>query len=210
MPLIPEYLKPLYQDSRTINYGLKNDKIPCFNDDKFLYTRNGDRLVHPFNTNSYRDILDYTLQKQNNIKESLESAGYLVKTIDIKQTWRLVLNLGEKNAYENGFLLHPVYGVPYLSESAIKGMVRTYVIENYYDFDEDSALKCPDFQILFGEESFKSDELTKGNIGLIHFHPAFLTERNFEITADVITNLNENYYNKDNDCLLYTSDAADD
>lgn len=186
------------------NYGLATDKFGRFKDETLDYIdRNGrDKLYHKFYFSSHKQIIAYLQSKQSNIQATLKNSGYLVESIHIEQNWRLVLNLGQATAYNNGFLLHPVYGIPYLSESAIKGMVRTYVIESKYAFDEKKALENDEFRALFGSRNSKDN--TNEQQGLVHFAPAYPTNstndgqgKEFTIEADIINSLNKDYYGDD-------------
>ncbi|HXG59803.1 MAG TPA: type III-B CRISPR module RAMP protein Cmr6 [Planctomycetota bacterium] len=59
--------------------------------------------------------------------ESLRSLGAAVVSESAVLTSRLVSRLGEPHALETGFMFHPLYGVPYLPGSGIKGAVRAVV-----------------------------------------------------------------------------------
>lgn len=47
--------------------------------------------------------------------------------------WRLVTGMGEASVYETHLTLHPVYGVPYMPASTIKGVLRHYMQEQGAD-----------------------------------------------------------------------------
>lgn len=198
------------------NYGLGLNKFGRFNKNKLDYIDyNGqDNLYHKFVFKDHWDIIAYTQKKQKDLRTELK-CYFTVDGISVQQDWRLVLNLGETTAYNNGFLLHTIYGIPYLSDTAIKGMVRTYVIENYFDFKEDIALKNEVFIDLFGtankqDSDVGEQENDKVQQGLIKFAQAFpmnTINDPYTIEADIINNHNEDYYADDN-TVNYPSDST--
>jgi CRISPR type III-B/RAMP module RAMP protein Cmr6 len=63
---------------------------------------------------------------------------------------RLLTGAGNASVYETGLTLHPVYGIPYLPASTIKGVTRKRYIDNHHDGDEAIALGNQSFCDLFG------------------------------------------------------------
>jgi len=182
------------------NYGLAIDKFSRFTGKTLDYIayNGGDNLYHRFDKiigNQDKSILKYAQAKQKKRIKKLESK-YDVGQIEIQQNWRLALHLGSATAFNNGFLLHPVYGIPYLSDTAIKGMLRSYVVENYFDFDEDKALKSRLFVCIFGEGNDQDKSI--GKQGKVTFLPAFPTNEDFSVEADVMNPHNSNYYGSNN------------
>ena len=57
--------------------------------------------------------------------------------------WRMVVGLGSDHVQETSMTLDHVYGIPYLPGSAVKGVVRSWVIQEYFT-DEEEATR--DFQ----------------------------------------------------------------
>jgi CRISPR-associated protein Cmr6 len=56
----------------------------------------------------------------------------------VKTDWRMVIGLGSESVYETSMTLHHIYGFPYIPGQAIKGLIRNYVINEYFlqDFIE--------------------------------------------------------------------------
>jgi CRISPR/Cas system CMR subunit Cmr6 (Cas7 group RAMP superfamily) len=52
------------------------------------------------------------------------------KELRMRQISPLTSRLGEHHPYENGFMFHPLYGIPYLPGSGIKGVVRDCLPED--------------------------------------------------------------------------------
>lgn len=55
---------------------------------------------------------------------------------------RMALGLGEAAAYETGILLHHLYGLPYVPASSLKGVVRSFLIQEYFGFEVDSEARA--------------------------------------------------------------------
>ena len=52
-----------------------------------------------------------------------------VKTFEMQTASRLAIGLGNETILENSMTLHHIYGVPYITGSALKGIFRAYYIE---------------------------------------------------------------------------------
>ena len=52
--------------------------------------------------------------------------------------WRLIVGIGSASVYEVGMTLHHIYGIPYIPASSIKGLVRTWLIQNGWGMEEES------------------------------------------------------------------------
>ena len=85
-----------------------------------------------------------------------------------KVEWRFVTGTGLPHPMENGFLWHPSLGVPYLSGSAVKGLVRSW-IEAWNPFNE-SADQCLErLYRWFGSED--KDPVTRKSLRANGFNP---------------------------------------
>ena len=58
-----------------------------------------------------------------------------------RMDWRMVVGLGGNHVQETNMTLHHVYGIPYLPGSAFKGVVRSWVIQEYFGNDEKLATR---------------------------------------------------------------------
>ena len=72
--------------------------------------------------------------------------NYLAKNYHIfcgfyEVDWRMVIGLGGGHVQETNMTLDHVYGIPYLPGSAFKGVVRSWVIQEYFGNDEDLATR---------------------------------------------------------------------
>lgn len=66
--------------------------------------------------------------------------------------WRMVVGLGSDHVQETNMTLDHVHGVPYLPGSAIKGIVRSWVIQEFFNNDKALATQNIDFLNVFGSE----------------------------------------------------------
>lgn len=86
---------------------------------------------------------------------------------DYQVNWRLAIGLGNASVFENSLTLHHVYGIPYIPASSVKGIIRSWLIQEYFSYGKDEnesgegiALKdSEDFCLIFGTPSeFKIKE----------------------------------------------------
>ena len=64
------------------------------------------------------------------------------KTLQFKPDWRLAIGLGTGSIFETSMSLHHVYGFPYIPASAIKGVVRSYLITSIWGMEADNEAKA--------------------------------------------------------------------
>ncbi|BBO79928.1 hypothetical protein DSCO28_04940 [Desulfosarcina ovata subsp. sediminis] len=96
--------------------------------------------------------------------------------------YHFVTGMGYSHPVENGFAWHPILGVPYLTGSTIKGMVRAWV-ENWEDdqSDKDRLLQW------FGSTSKNPTEISyESQTGDIIFFDAIPTEP-VKLVTDIMT-----------------------
>ncbi len=80
----------------------------------------------------------------------------------------LVTGMGNEHPVENGFLWHYTLGVPYLSGSQVKGLIRALIEQYYQDNDKKAVLKK-----WFGSADKKA---VSTNVGELIFFDAIPTE----------------------------------
>lgn len=83
--------------------------------------------------------------------------------------------------------LHPIYGVPYIPGSAIKGVVKQYIIHEIPDVEQEHW-----FKKVFGISNDNTEEDKYGQ-GCAIFFDSF-PEKNFELAKDVQTPHFSEYY----------------
>lgn len=69
------------------------------------------------------------IERNNNLAESLEESGYLKKSFELTNDYRLVFGLGGANVLETNMFLHHIYGIPYIPGSALKGVAKAWAVE---------------------------------------------------------------------------------
>lgn len=62
------------------------------------------------------------------------------KVIKLQTDWRLVAGLGSESVYGTSITLHSIYGFPYIPGQAIKGIVRSWVISEFFERNEGKAI----------------------------------------------------------------------
>lgn len=154
------------------------------NGEEFLIRANhGNVSYKAINSRNNRVISQLGFQVENNT---------LVRfTGTAKGRW--VIGLGNTSVYENGMTLHHIYGIPYIPASSIKGMLRTWMINECFGFEEDSeqrALNNSVFQKIFGYGNQAEDD---GQKGVIYFFDVFPKE-SIPIEPDVMNNHYQSYY----------------
>ena len=64
-----------------------------------------------------------------NLKNAAAIAPSGLIQADFTPDWRMVTGMGEASVYETNMTLHPIYGIPYIPASSIKGILRHYLSE---------------------------------------------------------------------------------
>lgn len=125
--------------------------------------------IEPIDKNGIEQFNISKRQKQS--VESVFIPKQIVQTV-FKPAWRMVVGLGGgESVYEVGMTLHHIYGIPYIPASSIKGVLRSYIIQQKFNNSESVALKgetddSKSFIEIFG---------TTANQGNITFFDAFPT-----------------------------------
>ncbi|WCF09279.1 type III-B CRISPR module RAMP protein Cmr6 [Paenibacillus thiaminolyticus] len=104
---------------------------------------------------------------------------------------KLLLGIGALSPYSNILLmtLHPVYGIPYIPSSSLKGAVRHCWIQEKYEGNESEALKDALFVRCFGTGAENEDAVA----GQLIFFDAF-PATSYTIVLDVQTPHFKEYY----------------
>lgn len=148
------------------NYALKLNKVSPFdsNDKKFKFFEVDKGYVLVNIKPNFSCINFVTLSKRRN--DSLKNLGLIIKQGIYTIDWKLSIGLGNESVYETAIKLHHIYGIPYIPGSALKGIVRSYIILEKFsknkngDIDlknaESCALEDQGFCDIFGcpKESF--------------------------------------------------------
>lgn len=134
----------------------------------------------------------------------LQAQEYLshLEIKNFRSLWHLAIGLGQASVYDNALTLHHIYGIPYLPASSIKGLLRNYILNLYFQDREDLALQDAVFRSIFGIEPEHRSALSSADRpahentymkGKVIFFEAFPIQAP-EIVADVMTPHYQPYY----------------
>ena len=180
------------------NFALKLNKCARFERDKFCFFKsNRGKVEYQIESKPiFEDDFIRAIHLRNQHTATQLSGGNM-QTMNFKPDWRMVVGLGTESIYETSMTLHHVYGIPYMPASSIKGVVRSWIINEVFGsenlhFAEGYAIENKEFCDVFGcpkklniknpDRSFKSyysqtDGEKKGTrIGNIIFFDAFPLE----------------------------------
>ncbi|WP_457560912.1 type III-B CRISPR module RAMP protein Cmr6 [Caminibacter sp.] len=166
------------------NFHLKLNKYAIFENDKpiFYKTEKGKVVFSIYPNFGDFEFKEY-IEIQENIVKKLFGENYFKK--DLKTTYRLKIG-GEESIYEVSFKLHYIYGIPYIPASAMKGIVRSYYIQEKFNNNENKALDDDKFKYYFG---------TQEQEGNIIFFDAFPITKP-KIKVDIMNPHYGHYYNE--------------
>lgn len=190
-----------FSKKNTFNYALEINKFG-----------NICNLNSPSTKNCYREILNNIKMNTNEIKLSLKSSGYVIKSFSAEVANKIVVGLGGVSVYENDITLHHTYGVPYIPGQAIKGILRNYIVNKYVpniselderQIDEIIKKEYPLFSEIFGSGNSRYEE----NQGKIIFFDSY-PDGNIKIDVDVMTPHHKEYYGTDSEKLPYDDDVV--
>lgn len=174
MTLLPRDTKDALVNINPDNFALKWQKAARYvrgqtsEKDKFMFFKR-DRKGENFEIQPNYGDLDFT----QIAKRELENAKAILgdnraQSMAMTTQWRMVQGLGIESVYETSMTLHHVYGIPYIPASALKGMVRSWIIVTEYGGKEEIALSDQRFCDWFGcpaelmvEEESESDPKKK-------------------------------------------------
>ncbi len=113
-----------------------------------------------------------------------------------------VTGMGNEHPVENGFLWHYTLGVPYLSGSQVKGLVRSLIEQYYQEHDKADVLLR-----WFGSEDKDPQKQKNDNqVGELIFFDAIPTKQPM-LTVDIMTPHMGDWYAKGGDISNVTKDS---
>jgi len=95
--------------------------------------------------------VDFAKLNENNISNAKNLYQFFDKSLCLKPDWRLTIGLGGASVYETNITLHHVYGIPYIPASSIKGVVRSWIITEYFGTEEMAGVYEKDFPLVNAE-----------------------------------------------------------
>ncbi|WP_044895093.1 type III-B CRISPR module RAMP protein Cmr6 [Bacillus alveayuensis] len=123
-----------------------------------------------------------TMQRKSSLADLANH--YHVRQLKAKPIARIIHGLGGSHVRETSLTLHPVYGVPYIPASSVKGVVRHWFIEAFCDGEEKKLAEHETGALVFG---------TQAQRGIVQFHDIFLINQ-LVIEPDVLTVHFKDYY----------------
>ncbi|MED4877612.1 type III-B CRISPR module RAMP protein Cmr6 [Anoxybacillus geothermalis] len=121
-------------------------------------------------------------QREQAMVEWAQTGG--VKKLKARLSGRIVHGLGAGHVRETSLTIHPVYGLPYIPASSLKGLVRHWFIEAYCEGDEKRLGEHEDGRAIFGIQDHK---------GQVQFYDIFLID-GLRLEKDVLAVHMKEYY----------------
>lgn len=134
------------------NFSLKLNKVARFDKrmNKFQFFKR-ERKGENYEIKEHYGKVDF---KQIAEREYANARSFLgdnnIHRLELTTDWRMVQGLGIESVYETSLTLHHIYGIPYIPASALKGVVRNWVITKVYGTDEGAATRDQKFCDWFG------------------------------------------------------------
>lgn len=150
-----------------------------------------------------------TTQIKNDEKAMKNSQIYDINLFSMKQTWNMVVGLGTTSASETSMTLHHIYGIPYIPGQTLKGIVRSYIICEFFENDEEEAVKDDLFVRMFGRGEIKDKDgkIYDSKQGVVIFFDAVpINGKNINFTVDIMNNHHKRYYENNDLKLLNDSE----
>ena len=177
------------------NYLLKLQKFatsekPNTDKEKFTFYKNDKgNISKEIKPNFNKTVIDSIVNRHHsNAKSLLGEAN--IKDMNLKTDWRMALGLGNESVYETSITLHHIYGIPYIPASAIKGVVRSWIITNCFadtNIEKDFPLVNAEFRALTNSKVFCQIFGCPKDIQKIKFDngkPVFKKDKNGNLTKE--------------------------
>ena len=192
---IPKDTRAILKEFKDIdNFHLKLNKFAKFNHEKGYKLQNQNINEKFFYKD--KDWSFYNKQIKNYYKDIETLNLNFSDPIELKTNYRLVIG-SEESIYETSIRLHHIYGIPYIPASAIKGVVRSYMIYKYFEEElneyKDRYNKFEE-EVLFNDDDFKNYFGTPNEEGKIIFFDAFPITKP-KIKIDIMNPHYGHYYN---------------
>lgn len=183
IPFVPRnFLQELHKNSKqnnTENLNLRINRLsPLKVTNKVKFSKEYDQILKK-------------IEDETNLLKKDTQCLYQWSELNLKVLDKLVNGLGGHSIFESDITLHHIYGVPGIPAQSIKGVLRGYVIKEYFGGKAEDAVKDPVFQHIFGTGSGQENH-SQGRVVFLDSYPL----DTFEIEPDVMAVHYDNYYNK--------------
>jgi CRISPR-associated protein Cmr6 len=81
--------------------------------------------------------IDWNELKQRQIDHVKLICSEISVPMELSPDYRLAVGLGNSSIYETSITLHHIYGFPYIPASAIKGVLRNFVINEFFQLSKE-------------------------------------------------------------------------
>jgi len=162
---------------RIDNFNLKFNKYPEYDEEKqkFLINKYDEKkqgflIEKEFSFN--KDILKLLVERNEKIGKEFEGRNYKVIVQKFQTKNEMIIGFGTESVYETGMTLHHIFGISYIPGQALKGVVRNYIIGNFFEKKEEDALKDELFCYIFGSsDGAFYQTATEGNVMFFDAYP---------------------------------------
>lgn len=120
--------------------------------------------------------------------------GMQYRAVQTRLETAMAVGLGYQSVTENSMLLHPIYGIPYVPGQSVKGIFRSWYINELFQGDETKACEDALFQFIFGKEAENEEDAKEGKV---RFYDAFPVEQDMVLSLDIANNHFPSYYRGD-------------
>ncbi len=137
-----------------------------------------------------------------------------VKPFYASLDWRMVIGLGGETVLETDITLHHLYGIPFIPGSALKGLTRAYVAEEYKKYyvpeDKPEGQRGPSGKTDDDHSEIKRIFGTQKNAGTVLFFDAMPLNGEVKFVVDIMNPHYPDYYNslKSNQTIPPTNDQS--
>lgn len=177
------------------NFSLRFNKAAVFDQDKFKFfefDRKAKKARIDLDTSFLHLEFDKICRRH---RETIQATGLQTTApLRLSPQWRLIVGLGNESVYETSMTLHHIYGFPYIPASAVKGVIRSWVIQTMFsgveEYKKDGALKDEGFCRTFGSPK---ESAIGEHVGVVNFFDAHPTQRP-TVEPDVMTPHYSDYY----------------
>jgi CRISPR-associated protein Cmr6 len=202
---VPKDTREALKDFKAMdNFYLKLNQFARFEEDGkpvFFKSTKG-KVDFAITPNFGKFDFEKNLEKQKTSIEAIFGKNHHKK--ELKTSYRLVIG-GEATVYKTSIRLHHIYGIPYIPASAIKGVLRSYIIIEQFESNENKALANENFIKIFGGQLLGNEDLSSSKEdevetslpmqeGKVIFFDAFPTSKP-TLKVDIINPHYGHYYN---------------
>lgn len=150
-----------------------------------------------------------SLVQENHIDSALTQAAYSrwhammsatkATLFSASLNWRMIIGLGGETVLETDITLHPLYGIPFIPGSALKGLTRAYVSGEYKEYsvpeDQPEEQRKASEKIDDDHSEIKRIFGSQDEAGSVLFFDAMPLNGKVEFVVDIMNPHYPEYYN---------------